>query len=281
MRPSPVSATMKVMTDDARLGAASPPSPPSSTSSAVKRLPELTRAAMWWTAVVITVLTAGAVTVLWRPATAGLTGADLVKARLDALKIGLSIGVGSGGVVALYLAWRRQHSTEADLDNREHTLAHQQEVAAATRCGGPIGIRKAGRRKLASIATKNAPRMGAKLVEDIISALEEQTVVVPGTSPADTVLPRLADSLKSVLLQSPCWPSQTAADYPVTRIGRTSTSSTATARRCRSRGWHHSADQPQRHRPHRRARRRPGPCPGRPGCGAGREDCRLQRRRPA
>ncbi|OLZ43161.1 hypothetical protein BS329_40190 [Amycolatopsis coloradensis] len=78
----------------------------------------------------ITILTAGAVIALWWPATAGLTGADLVKARLDALKIGLSIGVGGGGVVALYLAWRRQHSTEADLDNRERTLAHQQAVAA-------------------------------------------------------------------------------------------------------------------------------------------------------
>lgn len=67
---------------------------------------------------------------LWWPATAGLTGADLVKARLDALKIRLSIGVGSGGVVALYLAWRRQHSTEADLDNRERALAQQYEVPA-------------------------------------------------------------------------------------------------------------------------------------------------------
>ncbi|AUI60403.1 hypothetical protein B1H26_24500 [Amycolatopsis sp. BJA-103] len=85
---------------------------------------------MWMTAVAITILTAGAVIALWWPATAGLVGADLVKARLDALKIGLSIGVGSGGVVALYLAWRRQHSTEADLDNRERALAHQQDVAA-------------------------------------------------------------------------------------------------------------------------------------------------------
>ncbi len=47
---------------------------------------------MWGTALVI----AGVVTLPWWP----LTGADLVKARLDALKIGLSIGVGSGGVVA-------------------------------------------------------------------------------------------------------------------------------------------------------------------------------------
>ncbi|MGK4593185.1 pentapeptide repeat-containing protein [Amycolatopsis sp. w19] len=53
-----------------------------------------------------------------------------MKARLDALKIGLSSG--SGGVVALCLAWRRQHSTEADLGNRKRALAHQQDVAAAT-----------------------------------------------------------------------------------------------------------------------------------------------------
>jgi uncharacterized protein YjbI with pentapeptide repeats len=87
---------------------------------------------MWLIAIVIAVLTAGAVVVLWWSATAGLNGAELVTARLDALKIGLSIGVGSGGVVALYLAWRRQHSTEADLDNRERALVLQQEVATAT-----------------------------------------------------------------------------------------------------------------------------------------------------
>lgn len=44
-----------------------------------------------------------------------------------------------------------------------------------SRCGGPTGIRKAGRRKL--------------------------TTIVPGTTAADTVLPRLADSLKTVPLQ--------------------------------------------------------------------------------
>ncbi len=71
------------------------------------RLRELTPKTMGLIAVILTALTAGAVVVLWWPATAGLNGADLVTARLDALKIGLSIGVGSGGVIALYLAWRR------------------------------------------------------------------------------------------------------------------------------------------------------------------------------
>ncbi|MEU4522951.1 pentapeptide repeat-containing protein [Amycolatopsis sp. NPDC024027] len=104
------------------------PSPPSTASTVPReRLRELSPKTMWLTAVVIAVLTAGAVVLLWWPATAGLNGADLVSARLDALKVGLSVAVGSGGVVALYLAWRRQHSTEADLDNRERVFAHQQQ----------------------------------------------------------------------------------------------------------------------------------------------------------
>lgn len=66
-----------------------------------------------------------------------------------------------------------------------------------SRCGGPIGIRKAGRRKLAAIATKHAPRMGAKVAEGILAALDEQTV----TAAADKILSRFADSLKTVLQQ--------------------------------------------------------------------------------
>lgn len=70
-----------------------------------------------------------------------------------------------------------------------------------SRCGGPAGIAKAGRRKLTAIAKVHAPRMGERLVEAIMTALAEQTVTVPGTAAADIVLPRLADSLKTVLLQ--------------------------------------------------------------------------------
>jgi transposase len=80
-------------------------------------------------------------------------------------------------------------------------IAHPAALEILSRCGGPIGIRKAGRRKLASIAAKHAPRMGTELVDSIMAALDEQTVTVPGTTAADTVLPRLADSLKTVLVQ--------------------------------------------------------------------------------
>jgi transposase len=80
-------------------------------------------------------------------------------------------------------------------------VSHLAVLEILIRCGGPLGIRVAGRRTLASIATKNAPRMGAKLVEDILAALDEQTVTVAGTTAADKVLPRLAESLRTVLAQ--------------------------------------------------------------------------------
>ncbi|MEU4521761.1 IS110 family transposase [Amycolatopsis sp. NPDC024027] len=80
-------------------------------------------------------------------------------------------------------------------------ISHPAVLEILSRCGGPSGIAKAGRRKLTAIAKVHAPRMGERLVEAIMTALGEQTVTVPGTAAADTVLPRLADSLKTVLQQ--------------------------------------------------------------------------------
>jgi transposase len=80
-------------------------------------------------------------------------------------------------------------------------ISHPAVLEILSRCGGPTGIAKAGRRKLTAIAAAHAPRMGDKLVDAIMTALGEQTVIVAGTAAADTVLPRLADSLKTVLQQ--------------------------------------------------------------------------------
>src|SRR5688500_14834531 len=51
------------------------------------------------------------------------------------------------------------------------------------------------------LPNRRAPRMGTRLVEAVLTALDEQTVTVPGTTAAETVLPRLADSLRQVLQQ--------------------------------------------------------------------------------
>lgn len=78
-------------------------------------------------------------------------------------------------------------------------IAHPAVLELLSRCGGPANLRKAGRAKLTEIVTARAPRMGARLVEQILAALGEQTVVVPGTATAETILPRLANTLRDVL----------------------------------------------------------------------------------
>jgi transposase len=80
-------------------------------------------------------------------------------------------------------------------------VQHKAVLELLSRCGGPAGLRKAGRAKLLEIASKNAPRLGERLVTQILTALDEQTVTVPGTGAAEKILPRLADSLRDVLLR--------------------------------------------------------------------------------
>jgi transposase len=70
-----------------------------------------------------------------------------------------------------------------------------------TRFGGPTGLRAAGRTRLRTHALKHAPRIGERLVTDILTALDDQTVTVPGTATAETILPRLAAALTTVLTE--------------------------------------------------------------------------------
>jgi hypothetical protein len=101
-----------------------------------------------------------------------LAGKDRATAQLDALKVGLSIGVGGGGVFALYLAARRQRSTELQLWQHERDLAqrlaaqrhveqvaaansaHQERVAAATEAD-------AAERRVTELYGKAADQLGS------------------------------------------------------------------------------------------------------------------------
>ncbi|WP_331752571.1 IS110 family transposase [Streptomyces chartreusis] len=67
--------------------------------------------------------------------------------------------------------------------------------------GSSAQIRKAGRRRLVTLIRTKAPRMADRLVEDIFTALDEQTVVVPGTDAAALIAASLANSLRAVLDQ--------------------------------------------------------------------------------
>ncbi|TDV35321.1 pentapeptide repeat-containing protein [Actinophytocola oryzae] len=102
----------------------------------------------------LALLTAASVATLWWVGTRGLDGEQLVAARFDALKIGLSIGAGGGGLFALYLAWLRQRSTEADLDNRERTLDQQRVSAENTRLD-------ATERRITELYVKGVEQLGS------------------------------------------------------------------------------------------------------------------------
>ncbi|MGW5548588.1 IS110 family transposase, partial [Streptomyces sp. NPDC003998] len=66
------------------------------------------------------------------------------------------------------------------------------------RYGSPAALRKAGRRKLVEVIRPKAPRMAQRLVDDVFDALDEQTVIVPGTNTLDVIVPSLAKSLAAV-----------------------------------------------------------------------------------
>ncbi|MEV7096275.1 pentapeptide repeat-containing protein [Amycolatopsis sp. NPDC051045] len=82
-------------------------------------------------------------------------------ARLEVLRIGLSLGLGGGGLFALYMAWRRQRSTEFALLQKERDQADvarayalQERVAAATEAD-------AAARRITELFTKAVEHLGA------------------------------------------------------------------------------------------------------------------------
>ncbi|MFE1782235.1 IS110 family transposase [Streptomyces sp. NPDC059506] len=77
-------------------------------------------------------------------------------------------------------------------------LDHPAVTWLLERYGSPQSLRKAGRRKLVEVLRPRAPRMAKRLANDVFDALDEQTVVVPGTGTLDVIVPSLAGSLAAV-----------------------------------------------------------------------------------
>lgn len=77
-------------------------------------------------------------------------------------------------------------------------LDHPAVTWLLERHGSPAALRKAGRRKLVEVIRPKAPRMAQRLIDEVFDALDEQTVVVPGTGTLDLVIPSLARSLAAV-----------------------------------------------------------------------------------
>ncbi|MGW2651885.1 IS110 family transposase [Streptomyces sp. NPDC001393] len=77
-------------------------------------------------------------------------------------------------------------------------LDHPAVTWLLERYGSPAALRKAGRRRLVEVIRPKAPRMAQRLIDEVFDALDEQTVVVPGTGTLDIVIPSLARSLAAV-----------------------------------------------------------------------------------
>lgn len=80
-------------------------------------------------------------------------------------------------------------------------MQHPAVLTLLERFGSPAQIRKAGRRRLVTLLRPKAPRMAERLVDDIFTALDKQTVTVPGTEATALIVPSLAASLTAVLDQ--------------------------------------------------------------------------------
>ena len=80
-------------------------------------------------------------------------------------------------------------------------IGHPAVLALLSKFGGPTGLAAAGKRRLTSCAKPLAPRMHERLIESILKALTQQTVVVPGTKAAELILPQLATQLQRLLAQ--------------------------------------------------------------------------------
>ena len=80
-------------------------------------------------------------------------------------------------------------------------IGHPAVLALLAKFAGPTGLAAAGRRRLTTTTKPLAPRMHTRLVDAIIKALTEQTVVVPGTRAAELVLPQMAAQLQGLLAQ--------------------------------------------------------------------------------
>lgn len=100
-------------------------------------------------------------------------------------------------------------------------IGHPAVLELLDRFGSPQQLRRAGTRQIAKILKPKAPRMAERLAADITEALAEQTVIVPGTTAAEVIVPSLARQLAEILEQRRMLEGRLAAlleAHPLSRL---------------------------------------------------------------
>jgi transposase len=109
-------------------------------------------------------------------------------------------------------------SVERVLGKRIH---HPAVLELLQHLGSPEQLRQAGTDQIAAILKPKAPRMAGRLAAAITQALDEQTVVVPGTAAAEVIVPSLARQLAEILTQRHALEGRLAAlleAHPLSRL---------------------------------------------------------------
>ncbi|MGX7826070.1 pentapeptide repeat-containing protein [Actinokineospora sp. 24-640] len=163
----------------------------------------------------VVLLVGGLLTLLWLVVDSGTAQAP---AQLELVRIALTVLLGTGGLFGLWLAWRRQRSTEIALQQKERDQADvaraydlQRETAEATQ-------RDADARRITDLYTKAVEQLGSDKAPVRLGGLyalerlaqehpgNRQTVVnvycaylrmpytLPGSPPADDAEDRLSDA---------------------------------------------------------------------------------------
>ena len=74
-------------------------------------------------------------------------------------------------------------------------VSHEAVLRLLIKAGGPAGLRALGRARIDRELAKHAPRIHARLADEIWDGLAAQTVTVPGTTAAARVLPGIASQI--------------------------------------------------------------------------------------
>ena len=70
-------------------------------------------------------------------------------------------------------------------------------LALLERYGGPAGMKRAGIEDVKDWARSNGLRAG-RIIDDMFKAIGEQTVTMPGTGMAETIIPSIARDIKAI-----------------------------------------------------------------------------------
>lgn len=80
-------------------------------------------------------------------------------------------------------------------------LSHPATLELLKKYPAPADLHSAGRTKVRNLLKKKAPRLAPKLTGEIFQALDEQTVIVAGTTSASQIISALAAQLELILIQ--------------------------------------------------------------------------------